>query len=192
MVVLDPGHGGVDSGAVGINALKEKDIVLQVAKEAIRLNRKLFGNTLDIYLTRYKDTLISLSNRTKLVKVLQPDVFISIHCNQAARKAAQGIEVYVQQHNTSMSSELQFVSENLSEAILLEFDQALGFKIRGIKYANFQVLRETQYDSPGVLLEIGFLSNWEEAEHSRRKESVRGYAMVIIQALYQLIDAEYY
>ena len=126
------------------------------------------------------------------MKVLQPDVFISIHCNQAARKAAQGIEVYVQQHNTSMSSELQFVSENLSEAILLEFDQALGFKIRGIKYANFQVLRETQYDSPGVLLEIGFLSNWEEAEHSRRKESVRGYAMVIIQALYHLIDAEYY
>ncbi|MCM4152018.1 N-acetylmuramoyl-L-alanine amidase [Arenibacter sp. N53] len=192
MVILDPGHGGMDSGAIGINGIKEKDIVLEVAKEAIRLNKELFGNTLDIYLTRYKDTLISLSNRTKLVKVLQPDVFISIHCNQAARKAAQGIEVYVQQHNTSMSSELQFVSENLSEAILLEFDQALGFKIRGIKYANFQVLRETQYDSPGVLLEIGFLSNWEEAEHSRRKESVRGYAMVIIQALYQLIDAEYY
>ncbi|MEG3657758.1 N-acetylmuramoyl-L-alanine amidase [Arenibacter palladensis] len=187
IVVLDPGHGGVDSGAVGINALKEKDIVLQVAKEAIRLNRKLFGNTLDIYLTRYNDTLISLGDRAKLVKVLQPDVFISIHCNQAARKAAQGIEVYVQQPNTTMISELQSVSENLSEAILLEFDQALGFKIRGMKYANFQVLRETQDFCPGVLLEVGFLSNMEEAEHSRKEGSVMGYAMVILNAIFNYL-----
>ncbi|GBF20630.1 N-acetylmuramoyl-L-alanine amidase LytC precursor [Arenibacter sp. NBRC 103722] len=192
MVILDPGHGGVDSGAIGINGIKEKDIVLEVAKEAIRLNKELFGNTLDIYLTRYNDTLISLSDRTKLVKILQPDVFISIHCNQAERKAAQGIEVYVQQTNSNTNFDLQFKSEILSKALLSEFDKALGFKIRGMKYANFQVLREAQFTCPGVLLEVGFLSNMEEAEHSRRKESVRGYAMVIIQALYQLIDAEYY
>lgn len=184
MVVLDPGHGGVDSGAIGINGIKEKDIVLEVAKEAILLNRDLFGNTFDIYLTRYNDTLISLKDRTKLVEVLQPDVFISIHCNQAARKAAQGIEVYVQQPNNTTNSDLQSKSENLSEVILSEFDNALGLKIRGLKYANFQVLRETQNICPGLLLELGFLSNWEEAEHSGRKESVRAYAMVIVQSLW--------
>jgi N-acetylmuramoyl-L-alanine amidase len=54
-----------------------------------------------------------------------------------------------------------------------------------MKYANFQVLRETQYVCPGVLLELGFLSNWEEAEHSGRKESVRAYAMVIVQSFYE-------
>tara|TARA_R110000868_G_scaffold399948_1_gene673996 strand:+ start:223 stop:828 length:606 start_codon:yes stop_codon:yes gene_type:complete len=188
IVVLDPGHGGVDSGAIGINGIKEKDIVLEVAKEAILLNRELFGNTFDIYLTRYNDTLISLKDRTNLVKVLQPDVFISIHCNQAERKKAQGIEVYVQQPNTKTNSGLQSKSEKLSEAILSEFDKALGFKIRGMKYANFQALRETQNICPGILLEVGFLSNMEEAEHSKKKSSISGYAMGIIQSL---LNVEY-
>lgn len=189
IVVLDPGHGGVDSGAIGINGIKEKDIVLEVAKEAIRLNKELFGNTLDIYLTRYKDTLISLRDRTKLVKVLQPDIFISIHCNQAERKAAQGIEIYVQQPNATMNLDLQSKSENLSEALLSEFDKALGFKIRGTKYANFQVLRKTQNICLGVLLELGFLSNWEEAEHSRRRESVMGYGIVILQVILKTLES---
>ncbi|MDO6602825.1 N-acetylmuramoyl-L-alanine amidase family protein [Arenibacter palladensis] len=188
MVVIDPGHGGVDSGAVGVNGIKEKDIVLEIGKEAVRLNKELFGNTLNIYLTRYSDTVISLGDRTKLVKVLQPDVFISIHCNQATRKAAQGIEVYVQQPNTYTNSDLQSKSEKLSEVILSEFDKALGFKIRGMKYANFQVLRETQYICPGVLLEVGFLSNWEEAEHSGMEESVAGYAMVVLLTLRKLYN----
>tara|TARA_R110000744_G_C19362538_1_gene561566 strand:+ start:245 stop:904 length:660 start_codon:yes stop_codon:yes gene_type:complete len=190
IVVLDPGHGGVDSGAIGVNGIMEKDIVLQVAKEAIRLNRELFGNTLDIYLTRYNDTLISLGDRAKLVKILQPDVFISIHCNQAERKAAQGIEVYVQKTNSKTNSYLRSKSENLGESLLSEFDRALGVKIRGLKYANFQVLRDTQDICPGVLLELGFLSNWEEAEHSRKKASVRGYGMVILQILLYTLESK--
>ncbi|WP_157365000.1 N-acetylmuramoyl-L-alanine amidase family protein [Arenibacter algicola] len=189
MVVLDPGHGGVDSGAIGINGIKEKDIVLEVAKEAIRLNRELFGNTLDIYLTRYNDTLISLSDRTKLVKILQPDIFISIHCNQADRREAQGIEVYVQKPNSKTNIELQSKSENLGESLLSEFDKALGFKIREMKYVNFQVLRDTQDICPGVLLELGFLSNWEEAEHSRRRESVMGYGIVILQVILKTLES---
>ena len=192
IVVLDPGHGGVDSGAIGINGIMEKDVVLEVAKEAIRLNRELFGDTLDIYLTRYNDTLISLSDRTKLVKALQPDVFISIHSNQATRKAAQGIEVYVQKPNSKTNSDLRYKSENLGESLLSEFDKALGFKIRGIKYANFQVLRDTQYVCPGVLLELGFLSNWVEAEHSGRRESVMGYALVVLKVVLKEEDAENY
>lgn len=190
IIVLDPGHGGVDPGAIGVNGIMEKDIVLEVAMEAIRLNREVFGNRLDIYLTRYRDTLISLSDRTRLVKVLKPDVFISMHCNQAARKSAQGIEVYVQQPNSNTNSQLRSKSETLAEALLSEFDQGLGFKIRGMKYANFQVLRDTQEICPGVLLELGFLSNWEEAEHSGRNESVRGYGMVILKVLYWHFGSE--
>ncbi|MDL5512539.1 N-acetylmuramoyl-L-alanine amidase [Arenibacter sp. M-2] len=59
IVVLDPGHGGVDSEAISINGVLEKDIVLEVGKETIRLSRELFGNSLDIQLTRYKDILFS-------------------------------------------------------------------------------------------------------------------------------------
>jgi N-acetylmuramoyl-L-alanine amidase len=185
IIILDPGHGGVDSGAIGINGIMEKDIVLEVAMEAIRLNRELFGNRLDIYLTRYTDTLISLNYRAKLVKVFKPEIFISIHCNQAERMEAQGIEVYVQQPNTKTNSYLRTKSETLADAILFEFDQGLGFKIRGMKYANFQVLRDTQNICPGVLLELGFLSNWEEAEHSGRRGSISGFALGVLQSLYE-------
>ncbi len=183
VVVLDPGHGGVDSGAIGVNGIKEKDIVLEVAKEVDRLNKELFDNEIEFYLTRYNDTLISLENRTKLAKALKPDVFISIHCNQATRKTAQGIEVYVQRPDASTNKELLFKSEELAQRMLKEFRGSLGFKIRGLKYANFQVLRETKNICSAVLLELGFLSNREEAEHSRRKESVTGLAMVVLEVL---------
>jgi len=163
-------------------------VVLEVALEVIRLSDILFDKELEIYLARYTDTLISLGHRTKLARALQPDYFISIHCNQATRKAAQGIEVYIQHPKPNTDVELQSRSEKLAKTLLSEFHNSLGYKIRGRKYANFQVLRETQFTCPVVLLELGFLSNWEEAEHSRRKESVSGYAMAIIQVLLETLE----
>lgn len=90
VVVIDPGHGGIYSGAIGINCLQEKDVVLKVAKEVLKLNKMLFDNELDIYLTRYTDSLISLSDRSRLAKSLKADVFVSLHCN-ASQNASKGI-----------------------------------------------------------------------------------------------------
>lgn len=95
IVVIDPGHGGIGAGAIGVNEIQEKDVVLKIAMEVLRLNREVFDNALELYSTRYADTLISLGHRTKLAKALKPHVFVSIHCNQALRKEAQGIEVYI-------------------------------------------------------------------------------------------------
>ena len=174
IVIIDPGHGGIDSGAIGINGIKEKDVVLHVAREVIRLNGELFNDTLEIYLTRYSDTLISLGDRTKLANALKADVFVSVHCNQATRKKAQGIEVYFDG------------TDRKSEELAMEFscglNHKLGFKTRGVKYANFQVLRETQ-NIPSVLLELGFLSNWEEAEHNEKVTTISGYALLILETL---------
>jgi len=65
IIVIDPGHGGKDPGAVGVNGILEKDVVLKIAKQTAELNETVFKNQYEIYLTRYKDTLISLGDRTK-------------------------------------------------------------------------------------------------------------------------------
>ncbi|MCM4168423.1 N-acetylmuramoyl-L-alanine amidase LytC [Arenibacter antarcticus] len=173
----------MDSGAIGVNGIREKGVVLEVAREVIRLNKELYNNHLDIYLTRYTDTLISLADRTKLPKALQADVYVSIHCNQATRKEAQGIEVYIQHPKDLKIQDYRRESEYLAQSILDIFHNSLGYKIRGRKYANFQVLRETQSSCQGVLLELGFLSNTVDAAHSKRRESITGFAIVILQAL---------
>lgn len=95
VLIIDAGHGGTDFGAIGTNHTKEKDITLAIAKAMLVFNKELLDNKYDMYLTRYADTLISLSHRTKLVKALQPDLFISIHCNHATNSIATGIEIYL-------------------------------------------------------------------------------------------------
>ena len=93
-IIIDVGHGGKDAGAIGVNGIQEKDVVLDIANAILKLNYEL-KKPLDIYLTRYNDTLISLSDRTKLAKALKADVFISLHCNHSDNSNARGIEVYV-------------------------------------------------------------------------------------------------
>lgn len=94
VIVIDPGHGGKDSDAIGINGIQEKNVVLNIAKEILKLNRNI-EDPFDIYLTRYSDTLISLSDRTKLDKSLKADIFISLHCNHSDNPNARGIKIYV-------------------------------------------------------------------------------------------------
>lgn len=189
IIVLDPGHGGRDPGAIGINGIKEKDIALKVAKEVIRLNRELYNDWLEIYLTRYSDTLISLGHRTDLAKTLRADVFISIHFNQAGRKTAQGIEVFVYKTKKIRNRALQSESKNLAVSMLMGFEYSLGFKNRGVKHANFQVLRDLRSTCPAILLELGFLSNPQESGHSNKKSSITAYAMVMLQTLIEEKDA---
>ena len=96
-VVIDPGHGGHDPGAIGATGLKEKDVVLKIAK---RLRTKLleegkeFGIE-NVYLTRTTDKFIPLEERTAIAKKKKADIFISIHCNAARTSKAHGIETYI-------------------------------------------------------------------------------------------------
>lgn len=174
IVVIDPGHGGTDPGAIGINGIREKDVVFSIAMEILRLNQEMFGDSLEIYSTRYTDTLISLGNRTKLAKTLRAYAFVSIHCNRAIRRETQGIEVYIKQGNEH--------SARLAGLFITGLDKKLGLKNRGTKFGNFQVLRETGYCT-SVLLELGFLSNVEEAEHNGKKSSISAYSISILETL---------
>jgi N-acetylmuramoyl-L-alanine amidase len=179
IVIIDPEHGGVDSGAVGPHGAREKKIVLKVAKEMVRLNRELFDNSLEIYLSRYSDTLISLSDRTRFARALSPRVFVSIHCNLAPRAGAQGVEVFVPRGRGKFSKE----SMSLATEIGQNLNQYLGMRFRGVKAANFQVLRGTVPICPSVLVELGFLSNGVEADHMKKVESLTGFALALLNTL---------
>jgi len=92
-IVIDPGHGGRDVGAVGPNNVYEKDIVLAIAKRLARKIRKKLG--CKVILTRSDDRFLSLEERTAIANQKKADLFISIHTNSHKSKRAYGIETYV-------------------------------------------------------------------------------------------------
>ena len=183
IVIIDVGHGGKDSGAFGINGIQEKDIVLKIAEEIVSLNEESEA-PLDMYLTRYYDTLISLSDRTKLVKALNADLFISLHCNHSHNANTRGIEVYVGETRSEYSKESIWSAYQLQN----QFKKQLGFESRGVKFANFQVLRETISFCPAILAEVGFLTNTDEADYFLEPKNIRAIASSILIGLYNYLN----
>ena len=152
-VVIDPGHGGIDPGAVG-NGLVEKEINLAVG---LRLRELLELDTLDmagggeweVLMTREDDSSVSLAARTALANNWPADRFVSIHNNAFTSSAANGTETFSFAEGTT--------SANLRDRIQEEMLAALGLFDRGSKTADFFVLRET--NMPAALSEGGFLTN---------------------------------
>lgn len=91
-VVIDPGHGGKDPGAIGPGGLREKDIVLDIAKRLGKILREDKG--LEVIYTRDKDLFVPLNERTEIANSKGADLFISIHVNASRRRSARGIETY--------------------------------------------------------------------------------------------------
>lgn len=182
VIIIDAGHGGTDFGAIGTNHRKEKDINLTIAKAMLMYNRTLLDNYYELYLTRYKDTLISLNHRTQLVRALRPDLFISLHCNHAKNRKATGIEIYL--HNkTSLENENQIGSQVAALSMINVLTKRLGYRNRGIKRANFQVLRESIGTSPAILVELGFLSNIDEASYLELKDNNNAVALALLMSI---------
>ena len=177
-IIIDVGHGGKDAGAIGVNGIQEKDVVMNIANAILKLNNEL-DNPLDIYLTRYTDTLISLSDRTKLAKTLKADLFFSLHCNDSDNPNARGVEVYVAYAASKYSDDATWFAYQLQAF----FYKELGFESRGVKFANFQVLRETVNYYPSVLLELGFLSNSDESKYYKKSENFGIMAKVLLECL---------
>lgn len=91
-IIIDPGHGGKDVGAVGPNRTKEKKIVLDIAKRLAKLIRK--EKVFEAILTREKDEYVSLEKRSKIANDANGDVYISIHANASLKKSARGFQVF--------------------------------------------------------------------------------------------------
>ena len=185
VIVIDPGHGGKDTGGIGVNGTQEKDVVLDIANEIIMLNKILLNNEFDMYSTRYKDSLISLSDRSRLAESLKADVFVSLHCN-ASTSFSKGIDIYVHSANDEEVHIKESITLGLS--ILGESTMKLGFKKRGVKFANFQVLRENIKFRPTILIEMGFITNTDEADYFLKPKNIRAMALAILMGLYNYFN----
>ncbi|MEW6410093.1 MAG: N-acetylmuramoyl-L-alanine amidase [Nitrospirota bacterium] len=92
-IVIDPGHGGKDPGAIGPNGLMEKDVVLDIAKRLQSLLKK--NKDLEVFLTRKSDIYIPLDKRTAIANSKEADIFISIHTNASPNFKTKGVETYL-------------------------------------------------------------------------------------------------
>jgi len=190
-VVLDPGHGGSDTGAIAASDAQEKDLTLAIAQ---KLAAELEKQGLKVVLTRTTDTNVPLTQRTALANFNQADLFLSIHLNSSPSRSVKGAETYylsqkatdlwstqlAQRENMEMGEEVSPKGElnlvlwelaqvshiresaGFAEMIQQEFNGLLGTKDRGVRQAPFVVLEGAQM--PAVLVEVAFLSNAQEAK----------------------------
>lgn len=187
-MVLDPGHGGKDFGAIGWDNLREKDIVLDICNEVVKLNEQLYNDKIEIYMTRENDRFISLSNRAKLARAINADIFIAVHCNNMnGNHLSKGMEVFVITPLPKYSIQNIKKSISLASDLNLSFTKKLKIKDRGIKFENFQVLRETIDYCPSVLLETAFISNSKEAQYFKEKKNITAVALAIIESVNKYI-----
>ncbi len=167
VVVIDPGHGGNDTGAIGIGGLREIDVVLPISKQVRDI---LEQNGVQVVMTREYDQEVELEPRTQLANRVNADLFISIHANaiDMTRPDVNGIETYYFQSRSG-----QLLAQYIHNSIL----QTTGAPNRGVREARFYVLRHTSM--PAVLVEVGFVTGAQDA----RKLADPAYRSVMAEAI---------
>ncbi|HEY0840008.1 MAG TPA: N-acetylmuramoyl-L-alanine amidase, partial [Vulgatibacter sp.] len=192
-VVIDAGHGGKDSGAIGKNGQKEKDLTLAMAR---KLRARLTSMGLEVILTRDSDVFLSLEERTRIANEQRADLFISIHVNASTNRKAHGIETYTLNLNSDRYAMRLAARENatstrsIGDLDLILADLATKANtddsVRLAKHAQGQMishLRSRHGDAvkdlgvkqalffvlvgakmPAMLVETGFISNPDEAK----------------------------
>ena len=145
--LLDYGHGGNDPGAIGIDGVKEKDIVLEIGK---RVKYHLERHQQIVIESRDSDKTVSLSERSNKANINKVDLCISIHCNAFSQSTAQGFEIYHYAGSTRGQQLAKCILDNIKKAKLCT-------KNRGLKTNNLHMTREVI--APSVLIELGFITN---------------------------------
>jgi N-acetylmuramoyl-L-alanine amidase len=210
-VVLDPGHGGHDTGTIGPGGLREKDLVLDVSQRLGRLIGERMGS--EVIYTRSDDTFIPLERRTEIANEAKADLFLSIHANSSQLRTAAGVETFYLNFTTSKSALDLAARENAGSQMsvyeLQELLQKIALKDKveesrefasRVQSALFTLSARTA-DSrskdrgvkkapfivligasmPSVLAEIGFISNAHDESIMRRED----YRQRTAEALYK-------
>ncbi|UCD84034.1 MAG: N-acetylmuramoyl-L-alanine amidase [Deltaproteobacteria bacterium] len=216
-IIIDPGHGGHDPGAIGKRGLKEKDVVLSVSK---LLEKKLKERLdIEVSLTRRDDTFIPLDQRAPFANTQNADLFISIHANASPRRAAYGVETYylsltndeealkvaARENATSTKkiSDLQYIladlilTYNVNESpILAKFMQESLVSTLKESYSQIKDLGVKKapfyvlinVKMPAVLVELSFISNPREEKRLRSERYQEILADGIFQGIKEYIE----
>jgi len=206
-IVVDPGHGGRDSGARG-NGYNEKDIALQVATRLANNLRQDYN----VIMTRDSDFFVPLDTRAKIGNDANADFFISIHLNSGSSSSANGTEVFYfsKKDQGSYATQVakfenkvdgsygdvpfsdfilndifyrknQKTSQAIAESVLDGLINLTGLRRRGVFGANFAVLRGS--NSPSILVELGFMNNYSDLSHYLTPEGQERAASTIGDAI---------
>jgi len=177
-IVVDPGHGGNDIGAPAVfgrtpGGPYEKDVVLDIGH---RLARVLEAEGASVTMTRSDDTYISLRERAALANRLKADALISIHCNSCDKpNTLKGTSVYYD-HQHSLG---------LAKLVQNELIAALGTADKGVRNANFAVIRRTT--GPGILVETAFINHESDRERLVHPNFRERTARAIARGLAQFV-----
>ena len=179
-IVVDAGHGGSDSGAVGPTGVKEKDVTFAVAQKVQKL---LTGSGARVIMTRSRDMDVYAPNATDRQELQarcdvanrdsRTALFLSIHCNAFSSPSAHGMETYY----CAGSAKGQEFASLLNE----ELAKAGGLFNRGVKTANYYVLRHT--NMPASLIELGFVTNYNEERLLRSDAYQNKLASAIVRGI---------
>ena len=182
-IVIDPGHGGNDAGAIGPTGVMEKNVTLKVALE---LKKLLEAEGAQVIMTRETDTTVSskgakasdieeLGARCDVANRNGADIFISIHADSFTRPEARGTTGYYYSKSTSGRG------QKLADCIRRNLVEQLGTPSRGTQPCNFYVVKNT--DMPATLIELGFISNKDEEKLLDSKEGVQKAAQGILDGI---------
>lgn len=184
VIVLDPGHGGSDPGAIGLDKTYEKTVTLAVAQRVAALLEKAGAK---VVMTRRDDRDVfgagataveELGARTKVANAIKADLFLSIHANAFGNRAVGGTST----HYYQKSRYDKLLAVNLQESLVA----AAGLTDRGIQPANFYVVKRTLM--PAALVEMAFISNPDEEKLLNTPKFQQQFAQGIVNGLDQFFS----
>lgn len=177
VVIIDPGHGGKDPGAIGLGRLQEKDVILPISKQITEILEK---QGVQVVLTRDSDYFVDLAPRVAIAERANANLFVSIHANAmpANRSDINGLETYY------FSS-----GERLARAIHSSVLQNINVRDRGVRKARFYVLRKSSM--PSVLVEVGFVTGREDSPRLGTSAYQNQMANAIAKGILQYIKQNF-
>jgi N-acetylmuramoyl-L-alanine amidase len=216
-IVIDAGHGGKDTGAIGPHGVREKDMALAIARK-VAAKLKSFG--FSVMMTRRDDTFVALDDRTRIANEAKADLFVSIHCNAARRRKLEGVETWTLNvasdryaarlaafenadadrtvsdlrmiladlATKANASDARELAQSVQSSLVRTLrSRSLPVRDHGTKQALFYVLLGTHM--PSILVETGFISNPSEEARLRSARFQEGTAEAIARGVKDFVES---